>query len=107
MKTAVASVDDVADVMALDRLAHARLGADEVAVELGERDGQAGGHQRRRDHARVGRMVLERDDQRQADDGAVEDTRDLRGGQVLLDRAPHGGHDLRAPGERSSSDRGD
>ena len=41
-----------------------------------------------------GRVVLQRDDERQADDGAVDDARHLRGSEMGFDRSSHAGRDL-------------
>src|SRR4051794_25618500 len=74
----------VADVAAL-----AGLDPHQIAVQLGERDGHRSAEQGSDDDSRARRMVLQRHDQRQADDRAVDDPRDMTRPQVRLDRAPH------------------
>jgi hypothetical protein len=64
-------------VLAGDAPAGAGLGADDLAVELGEADGQRGRQERRGGGLGRRRVELEREDERQADDRAVDDARDL------------------------------
>src|SRR4051794_10101096 len=74
---------------AVDAPAHAQLRADELAVELGQADRDRRPKDgRQRDPGRR-RVVLDDDDQCQADDRAVDDARDLPAAQVLGDPDAH------------------
>ena len=57
--TASASSADLGELLAVDPVPLARLGADDLAVELGEPDGDGGGEQRPDDDAAARRVLLE------------------------------------------------
>jgi len=62
------------------------LGPDHLGVQLGEPDGEAGRDERDDDRAGLRRVLLEDDDQRQADDRAIDDTRDLARSEMGCER---------------------
>src|SRR5215217_4720908 len=70
-------------------MTRARLGTDDLAVELGQPDRERCRPQRGHNHARARRMDLECDDQREADDRAVDDASDLARSQMGFDRLKH------------------
>ena len=61
---------------------------EQLAVELRERDGERRRRQQRRDRRGPGRVGLERRDEREPDDRAVDDARDLLRVEVGGDRGP-------------------
>ena len=85
--TATTSSAISASVRARDRGGATRLGADDLAVELGEPDGDRRRDQRTRHHAGPRRVLLEYDQERQADDRAVDDARDLARSQMGCERS--------------------
>src|SRR3954452_22120891 len=68
-----------------DPPARAQLLADELAVELGQAHGEGRAEHGRERHPGGGRVALEDDDHRQADDRSIDDARDLPAAQVLGD----------------------
>ena len=82
-------IEDASHLFAPDAPAVARLGADDLAVELCESDRGRGGEQGARHHSRARWMGLESDDERHPDDRAVDDARDLAASEMGFDRPAH------------------
>jgi hypothetical protein len=70
-------LDHVPDLTAGDRVPRAGLDAHDLAVDLGEPDRDRGAHQPDRHDPGLGWVALDRHDERQADDRAVDDLGDL------------------------------
>ena len=68
----------------------AGLGPHDLAVHLREADGHGRAEQRRDHDTRGRRMLIQGDDQRQADDHAIDDARNVGRPQVSFEQVEHG-----------------
>jgi hypothetical protein len=66
-----------------------RLRPDDLAVQLGQCHGDASRDQPGGHDARAGWVLVHRDDQRESDDGAVDDPGHLMGAQMSLEAGAH------------------
>jgi hypothetical protein len=74
---------------AVDPPARRDLRSEELAVELGKPDGDPGSDERSGHHGGSRLLGLERNDEPEPDDRAVDEARELAGPEVLVDGARH------------------